>query len=153
MAGWPGAAQDRLPADVPGPDTSNVLLIHSERTGLRGRPIEIIYKPGTRDPSEMSDLVLKLLQEMREDGEDLQKARDVGIDVEAFLDEPVTLEEITIKPGKSGIDPISTVIVVTIVRPIVLDLWRKVLLPQIEARWGATAIGPEVKPGETPRKK
>jgi hypothetical protein len=114
--------------------------------------MEVIYEPGTRDASEMREFVLELLQEMRDGGDALQKARDVGIDTEALLKEPITSEEISIRPGGSGIDPISTVIVVAILRPIVLDLWRKVLLPRIEAKWGATAIGPEVKPRKKPRK-
>jgi hypothetical protein len=112
--------------------------------------MEIIYKPGVHDASELSEFVQELLQEVHEGGDALQEAREAGVDVGALLEQPVGQQEISIKPYKSGIDPISTVIVVTIVAPMVLDLWRAVLLPRIQRRWGATAIGPEVKPGKTP---
>jgi hypothetical protein len=115
--------------------------------------MEVVYEAGTRDPSEIRQFVLGVLDELRDGGEALQQARDSGLDVEALVSEPVNRDQITIKAGKSGIDPISTTIIIAIARPIVLDLWRKVLLPRIEARWGATAVGREVKPARKPSKK
>jgi hypothetical protein len=107
--------------------------------------MEVVYEAGTRDPSEIRQFVVGVLDELREGGEAFQQARDSGVDVETLVTEPVGPDEITIKAGKSGFDPILTVIVVTVARPIVLDLWRKVLLPRIEARWGASAVGREAK--------
>jgi hypothetical protein len=105
--------------------------------------MEIAYLPGTRDADELLEFVAELLQELRGSGQALSEARMAGIDVDALGAEPAALEEISIEPEKSGFDPFSTLIIVTIVRPIVLDLWRQVLLPRIVRRWGATAIGPE----------
>lgn len=115
--------------------------------------MEVVYEAGTRDPSEIREFVLGVLDELRDGGEALQQARDGGLDVEALVTEPVGPDEISIKAGKSGIDPISTVIIIYYARPIVLDLWRKVLLPRIEARWGATAVGREAKLAKKPSKK
>lgn len=115
--------------------------------------MEVFYEPGTREPSELLEFVRELLREIRDGGNALREAREVGVDVAELLNEPETKQEISIKPRKSGFDPISTVIVVSIVRPMVLDLWRKVFLPRIERRWGATAIGQEVKPIEPPATK
>jgi hypothetical protein len=112
--------------------------------------MEVIYEPGTRDSSELREFVRELLCEVGDGGDALQEARDAGVDVATLLNEPEIVQEISIEPGNSGFDPVSTVIIVTIARPIVLDLWRKLLLPRIVRRWGATAIGPEVKPGDTP---
>jgi len=110
--------------------------------------MEIVYEAGTRDPSEIREFVQDLLAELDSGGEALQQARDSGLDVRALVAEPVSSHEIKIKSGGSGVDPLTTVIVITIVRPMVLDLWRRVLLPRIEARWGATAVGREVKPAK-----
>jgi hypothetical protein len=115
--------------------------------------MEVVYEAGTRDPSEIRQLVLGILDELRDGGEALQQARDNGLDVETLVTEPVSPDEITIKADKSGFDPILTVIIVTVARPIVLDLWRKVLLPRIELRWGASAVGREAKPPKKPSKK
>jgi hypothetical protein len=109
--------------------------------------MELEYNPGTRNPSEIREFVLQLLQEIQADGEALEMARAADINVETLRTDPPSPEEISIKASKSGIDPFTgTVIIVTIARPFVLDLWRKVLLPRIERRWGPSAIGPEVKP-------
>ena len=115
--------------------------------------MEVFYEPGTRDPSELRDFVRELLREVRDGGDALEEARDAGVDVAALFDEPEIAQEISIESGKSGFDPVSTVIIVTIVSPIVLDLWRKLLLPRIVRRWSVTAIGPEVEPGDTPATK
>jgi hypothetical protein len=115
--------------------------------------MEIFYEPGTRDPSEMQEFVRELLLKVGDKGDALKEARDAGIDVQALLKELEIAQSISIRPGESGFDPTSTVIIVTIARPIALDLWRKILLPRIVRRWGATAIGPEVKPREMPATK
>jgi hypothetical protein len=114
--------------------------------------MEVIYEAGTRDPSEIRQLVGSVLAELRDGGEALQQARDGGLDVEALAAQPISRDDISIKARQSGFDPISTVVIVTIARPIVLDLWRKIVLPRIEARWGATALGPEAKTAKKPRK-
>lgn len=114
--------------------------------------MEVIYEGATRDPSEIRQLVGSVLTELRNGGEALQQARDSGLDVEALTAQPVSQDDISIKSRESGFDAISTVITVTIARPIVLDLWRKIMLPRIEARWGATALGRETKPAKKSRK-
>ncbi len=111
--------------------------------------MEIFYEPGTCDPSELQEFVSGLVQELREGGSALADARDAGIDVDELISDPALADDILIEPGKSGFDPLATVLIVTVVRPIVLDLWRQVLLPRIIRRWGATAIGREVEPDET----
>lgn len=110
--------------------------------------MEVFYEPGMREPSELVDFVGELLRELRDGGNAQREAREAGVDVTELLNEPETSKEILIKSEGSGFDPISTVIVVTIVRPMVLDLWRQVFLPRIQRRWGATAIGQEVRPIE-----
>jgi hypothetical protein len=111
--------------------------------------MEVFYEPRTRDASELSEFVDELLQEVYEGGSILKEASDAGVDVRTLLQVSGVERKITIQAGLSGFDPVSTVIIVTIARPIVLDLWRKLFLPKIMRRWGATAIGPEVKPPET----
>jgi hypothetical protein len=112
--------------------------------------MEIFYEPGTRDPSELQEFVQELLQELREGGEALTEAREAGFDVGELRSDPASAGDISIESGKSGFDPVTTAIIVTIVRPIVLDLWRQVLLPRIVRRWTTTAIGKEVKPDDAP---
>jgi hypothetical protein len=115
--------------------------------------MEVFYEPGTRDPGELLEFARELLSEVRDGGGALEEAREVGVDVAELLNESRIGQEISVEPDRSGFDPISTVIIVTIARPVVLDLWRKVLLPRIVRRWGATAIGPEVEPREPPATK
>jgi hypothetical protein len=114
--------------------------------------MEVIYEAGTRDPGEIRQVVASVLSELRDGGEAFRQARAEGLDVEELAAQPVIGDDISIRAGKSGFDPISTVIIVTIARPIVLDLWRKVLLPRIEVRWGATALGAESKRAKKPLK-
>jgi vacuolar-type H+-ATPase subunit E/Vma4 len=112
--------------------------------------MEFFYEPGTRDPSELQEFVQELLEELHDGGAVLAEARDAGLDVDQLSSDPGLAEDISIESGKSGFDPITTVIIVTVVRPIVLDLWRQVLLPRIVRRWTTTAIGKEVKPDAPP---
>jgi hypothetical protein len=112
--------------------------------------VEILYEPGTRDPSELEEYVREILQELREGGPALTEASNAGLEVDELRRDPALDEYISIESGKSGFEPLTTVVIVTIVRPIVLDLWRQVVLPRIIRRWTATAIGGEVKPNGAP---
>jgi hypothetical protein len=116
-----------------------------------GGAVEILYEPGTRDPSELEEFVREILQELREGGPALTEASNAaGLKVDELRRDPALDEDISIESGKSGFEPLTTVVIVTIVRPIVLDLWRQVVLPRIIRRWTATAIGREVKPNGAP---
>jgi hypothetical protein len=118
-----------------------------------GIAMEFFYEPGTRDPGELQEFVQELLQELHDGGAALAEARDAGLDVDELSSDPPLAGDISIESGKSGFDPVTTVIIVTIARPIVLDLWRQVVLPRIVRRWTTTAIGKEVEPDAAPRDK
>ena len=107
--------------------------------------MEITYEPGSRDPGELQEFAEELLQELRDGGPALAEARAAGLDPDDLRKDPGQAEDISIESGRSGFDPISTVIIVTIARPIVLDLWRQVFLPRIVRRWSGSAIGKEVR--------
>lgn len=53
---------------------------------------------------------------------------------------------IAVEAGNSGVDPITAVVLVTLApsaNVIIKDLWRKIVLPRIQKRWGDDAIGEE----------
>jgi hypothetical protein len=58
---------------------------------------------------------------------------------------------ITVRAGRSGADPISVVLLVTLApstNRIIKDIWTKIVLPRIQRRWGEDAIGEEKKRGQ-----
>jgi hypothetical protein len=53
---------------------------------------------------------------------------------------------IIVRAGTSGVDPTTAVLLVTLAPSanlIIKDLWKKIVLPRIQRRWGDDAIGEE----------
>jgi hypothetical protein len=106
------------------------------------------YKYGSVDASDLAELARESLRELRDGGSAASEARAAGFDVEGFLCEPEAEQRIRIEPGESGFEPTS--ILVVLGGKVAYDLWRKLVLPRIERKWGGTALGPEVEGPQVP---
>ena len=66
------------------------------------------------------------------------RAAEAGYDAATL---PASLKGVvTIAPSGAGLDPGTIALIVTAGTVVARDLWKKVLLPQIEDRWGKGAI-------------
>lgn len=108
---------------------------------------DLVYTRGELSADAIQSEIAKFWQILDSQGSpDLDdELRAAGLD-RAALDGVDRESAIVVHPGSSGVDPGTVVLVVSIapsVNRVIKDLWKKVLLPRIERRWGDDAIGEE----------
>jgi hypothetical protein len=164
---WPGPGSTRPPASSSsrfraGSDAGGQLLSLACPIGPGGAMSdEYWFRRGPRVPGEeeliyaQGQLSVDQIQaEIARFWQDLDNPDDPALDTElsaagrdrAELADVDRKTAIDVRPGGSGVDPVTTVLVVALApsaNRIVKDIWATVLLPRIRRRWGDDAIGEE----------
>ena len=107
------------------------------------------YRRGTRSVRDLNEDIQKVLQALRVDEELQTVARNAGIEPSA-IEELDPRTAIVVRPSGAGIDPASVDLIVSfspVYTTILISLWKKVVLPRIERRWGVDAIKARIEDG------
>jgi hypothetical protein len=108
---------------------------------------ELVYARGELSVDRLQAEIARFWQEFDNPASsgldsELQAA---GLDRSAISDVD-TQSAITVRAGTSGADPNVVLIVVALapsVNRVIKDLWKTIVLPRIQLRWGEDAVGAE----------
>jgi hypothetical protein len=108
---------------------------------------EFIYARGELSVDQIQAEIAQFWQDLDNPGSSALKSElsTDGLDLTALAGAD-TANAITVRAGRSGVDPGTALIIVTLASPanrIIKDLWATVVLPRIRRRWGDDAIGEE----------
>ena len=108
---------------------------------------DLVYARGELSVDEIQSEIAKFWQILDNQGSPAldDELRAAGLDRAAL--EGVDRESaIVVHPGSSGMDTSAVVLLVSFApsaNRVIKDLWKKIILPRIERRWGDDAIGEE----------
>lgn len=112
---------------------------------------ELTYRGVRVSTRDINDDIAAFWREY-ESGEAARRAvAEAGIDTALLdsLDSDAKRQAVVVEPPEGGLDPLTLAILVKFGLPVgaavAIDLWRKVLLPRVERKWGAGAMGEEVQ--------
>jgi hypothetical protein len=108
---------------------------------------DLVYARGQLSVDEIQSEIAKFWQIFdNQDSPALDdELRAAGLD-RAALDGVDRESAIVVHPGSSGMDTSAVVLLVSFApsaNRVIKDLWKKIVLPRIERRWGEDAIGEE----------
>lgn len=108
---------------------------------------EFIYARGTLSADQIQAEIAQFWQALDDPGSSTLKTElsAAGLDLTSLADVD-TENAITVRPGRSGADPVTAILIVALApsaNQIVKDLWATAVLPRIRRRWGDDAIGEE----------
>jgi hypothetical protein len=100
--------------------------------------MSVTYGGGARSAREVQEIVDTLLESVDTDAELIDDIQRLGANPTVL-----TLESITVEEDSSGLDPVSVSLIITFGAQPIIDIWRRVLLPRIQRRWGIDTVGDE----------
>lgn len=107
---------------------------------------QLVYSAGTARAIDLQTDLVALWSAISEDDQLRSRALGLGADVGEILDRSPD-ETYDLQPEGSGLDPVSTAIVVAFIgsasKTAMEGLWKEFVLPWIRARRGDDAIGGE----------
>ena len=113
---------------------------------------ELRYAEGTADIETLRAVTAAVWAELRQDGESRRELLAIAPPLREIVDDCECPYEIS--PGSSGFDINGTALLISVgawaanvasgvAQELILDAWRKVILPRIRDRLGSDAVGRE----------
>jgi hypothetical protein len=108
---------------------------------------ELVYARGELSVDQLQAEIAQFWQELGNPGSSGldSELRAAGLDRSAISDVD-TQNAIAVRAGTSGADP-NVVLIVVALAPsanrVIKDLWKTIVLPRIQRRWGEDAVGEE----------
>jgi hypothetical protein len=104
---------------------------------------ELIYAHGQLSVESLQHEISRFWADVAGDPELQAELVAAGLNYTAS-DNAVFAGEITVRPGSSGVDPMSVVLIVSFAptaNRVLKNIWADTILPRIKRRWGDNSVG------------
>lgn len=107
-----------------------------------------IYHEGGGSTEQINEVLQQIWQDYETDPQLRERVAATGADLATLDAVPNKAQMVEVEPKAGGLGPIAIAIIVKFVIPVAakvaIDLWNRVLLPEIEKKLGGGAIGARV---------
>ena len=104
---------------------------------------ELIYARGQLSVDSLQQEISRFWADVAKSPELQAELAAAGLNY-AASDNAVFAGQITVRPGSSGADPASVILIISFAptaNRVLKDIWADIILPRIKRRWGDNSVG------------